>query len=114
MKLLAALTFAFMQLFIQTTAFAQVEANAVWGESIDVAYMGDIVFLLKTDASAPELKFKVEEYGSFECYVEIIQNDAESVLVVVDWSPGSDSSGCDIEIFHHEQYLGRSEVYMSY
>ncbi len=98
-------------------------------EQIDVANQGNIKLLFKVKRTAldilPTAKV-VNEYGSFECtinWMKLIKTNFDEQAnalyltygVEIDWFPGSDSSGCEIEI--GDPYSGKTYkagLYMSY
>jgi len=84
-----------------------------WGEDVDVADYSDFYFVLETRTPMSELVVTVENFGGFECEVNLSQADRSTVLVEVSWFPGGDSSGCEIGIKTKDGVsLGSSNIYM--
>lgn len=86
-----------------------------WGESVDVAYKGDIIYFLEnSDINADQVNVEVEEYGSFECEVEVSRYSQSCLQISVNWFPGSDLSGCYVKLSSGQSKLGQSHVFMNY
>ena len=87
----------------------------LWGQEVDVAYLDIIEFQIYTDINANSLILTIEEYGSFECEVELEQTTNKLITAYVSWSPGSDLSGCTLTIKTNlGEDLGSSSLYMNY
>ena len=93
------------------------EVSNTKGEFVDVAIQSDSFALPKVVV--------VGEYGGFECTVKSISRTkvtraedgtvSTNFLVLLDWSPGNDQSGCQISVTHPS--TGKQAIlslYMSY
>lgn len=86
-----------------------------WGSEVDVASHGDISFYFSTSKDVGMFNVAVEEYGSFECTFDVSKVSESCLAVSVDWSPGSDFSGCSLKLTDDSgANLGTSTLFMVY
>lgn len=118
---------------ICATAFAYntqyVDLIAYEGVAIDVAGTdGQVAFRLKVDSTNSLEKPQavvLEEHNGFECEIDRVillfsgynqssKKFSQDWVVVVNWFPGADLSGCQIEVTHTDLPWARAELYMNY
>ena len=94
--------------------------------AVDVAHHGPVTFswVLPNRNVDPEGMFSArvsEEYGYFECQPEVNlrplsrgENGMSCLKLEVKWEPGTDSSGCFVEILKNGKPVRRVELFMIY
>lgn len=102
-------------LFFSLNTFAFNQRAYFWGEEVDVVSTGTVEFRLQTELSPDSIEIHIDEYGGFECLVDITKRGHNLLSIYVDWYPGSDSSGCQISLVTNDgRSLGDSLLFMSY
>ncbi len=72
-----------------------VEGGANWGNTVEVTNKTPFYFYYMTTENVKHLDVFFQNHDGFKCsLVEISRFSNSCVVIGIDWSPGSDSSGC--------------------
>ena len=84
------------------------------GDEIDVANHFDIQILVNEKIKMNGMTITVTSHNDFECNIEFMP-DTNGHLLNVQWSAGTDSSGCDIQFTTKDgKDIGTTKLFMNY